>query len=101
MEYCKRGHPWNEENTRYQKHKNGRVQRYCYPCKIEAARAQHLKMKQEIMDYYGGCCACCGETILDFLALDHLNNDGAAHRKAEQLQTGWRTYYWIKRNNFP
>ena len=26
-------------------------------------------------------CACCGETTIDFLTLDHVNNDGAAHRK--------------------
>lgn len=26
-------------------------------------------------------CACCGERELDFLALDHINNDGAEHRR--------------------
>ena len=27
------------------------------------------------------CCACCGEKIFDFLTLDHINNDGADHRR--------------------
>jgi hypothetical protein len=33
---------------------------------------------------YGGNppkCACCGESIVGFLSLDHVNNNGAAHRK--------------------
>src|SRR6266508_2945197 len=100
-EFCKRNHPWNSENTRYQNHKNGRVQRYCYICKLEASRNQHHKRKQKVVDYYGGCCSCCNETVLDFLAVDHIGNDGAAHRKEQNLQTGWHTYYWLIRNNFP
>lgn len=30
---------------------------------------------------YGGCCACCGEDIYEFLAIDHINNDGAEERR--------------------
>jgi len=33
------------------------------------------------MAAYGGFCTCCGEKTLEFLTLDHINNDGAAHRK--------------------
>ena len=29
----------------------------------------------------GGCCACCGETTYEFLQFDHINNNGAAHRR--------------------
>lgn len=31
---------------------------------------------------YGGACTCCKESVFEFLTLEHLNNDGAAHRRA-------------------
>lgn len=40
------------------------------------------KLRREVIDAYGGACACCGETELGFLTVDHPNNDGAAHRLA-------------------
>jgi hypothetical protein len=60
------------------------------------------KLKLEIFTHYGGNppkCACCGETIIDFLSIDHINNDGAKHRKEEGL--GYQFYRWLKNNNFP
>lgn len=59
------------------------------------------KLKQEIVNKYGGSCACCKENILDFLAIDHVNNDGSVHRDKENINTGWHTYLWLKRNNYP
>ncbi len=47
-------------------------------------------------------CPHCDETILEFLTLDHVNNDGAAHRK----ELGWRKggqalYPLLKKLGFP
>jgi hypothetical protein len=56
--------------------------------------------KLKIINYYGGKCACCGESNLIFLNIDHINNDGAEHRR----KIGRRKndiYLWIKSNNFP
>jgi len=30
---------------------------------------------------YGGKCECCGETIQEFLTLDHIQGNGATERK--------------------
>jgi len=30
---------------------------------------------------YGGSCACCGESNIVFLTIDHVNNDGAKRRR--------------------
>ena len=50
---------------------------------------------------YGGDpphCACCGESGLAFLALDHINGGGRRHRK----QTGGGGFYsWLRQNNYP
>ncbi len=44
-------------------------------------RRRRALNKRRVMDMYGGRCACCGESELAFLTIDHINNDGAAHRK--------------------
>ena len=39
------------------------------------------KIKTTVMNLYGKKCACCGETNLGFLTMDHINNDGKGERK--------------------
>ncbi len=39
------------------------------------------ELKAEMVAAYGGCCACCGETEIAFLSLDHTNGGGAADRE--------------------
>ncbi len=38
------------------------------------------------LDYYGGCCACCGEDRDYFLAIDHIDGGGGKHRKETKAQ---------------
>ena len=44
-------------------------------------------------------CSCCGDTILEFLTLDHLNGNGVKHRK--MVGQGNVFYNWVIKNNFP
>lgn len=60
-----------------------------------------LKCKSEALIHYGGNppkCACCGETEIRFLTIDHINNDGAEHRRK---MCGSHIYEWLKWNHFP
>lgn len=65
------------------------------------------RIKLDVIAHYGGKCACCGETEEFFLSADHVNNDGAAHRKSTfkypggERKGGTHIYLWIKRNNYP
>lgn len=60
------------------------------------------RVKNEVIQYYGGKCACCGESELIFLNIDHINQDGAEHRRKQpEASGGARFYYWLKKNNFP
>ncbi len=43
-------------------------------------------------------CIGCSETNIGFLTIDHINNDGAKHRKAIG---SLNLYSWIKQNNYP
>lgn len=60
--------------------------------------------------FYGGVnpkCACCGESIYEFLSIDHINGGGNKHRKEMRSgQTkssfgGATTYRWLINNKFP
>ncbi len=65
----------------------------------ESNRQWARKLRLEILNAYGHRCACCGETIAEFLALDHPNNDGASHRAA--VGEGTKIYMDVKRRGFP
>jgi hypothetical protein len=74
----------------------------------EYNRKSLLKLKRLVMDAYGGHCSCCGETELVFLTIDHVNDDGAEHRReiaaergSKWLQAGAPTYRWLRDNGFP
>jgi hypothetical protein len=70
---------------------------------IEQNKNRRARIKREVFEHYGGIvCACCGETNIKFLTLDHKNNDGNRFRKAQPREAmGWNLYYWIRRNNYP
>jgi hypothetical protein len=66
----------------------------------QCRRAQKLAIKRRraVVTHYGGKCACCGESTFEFLEIDHINNDGAVHRK--KIGKG-NTYKWLIANNYP
>lgn len=63
-------------------------------------RKAYVKLKIEVINAYGGKCACCHETTFEFLTLDHINNDGADHRRKVG---GYTRKVWsdLKKNGFP
>lgn len=66
------------------------------------SRANNQRAKLDAIETYGGKCACCGEAEADFLAIDHINNDGNFHRKTIGHHAGGtRFYYWLRRHNYP
>ena len=70
------------------------------PERFKKATIKNKKIaKDKCYNAYGGyVCACCGVIGESFLTLDHINNDGAEHRK---LFNPSALYRWIIRNNFP
>lgn len=68
--------------------------------KLEKARVQYEALKRAAYAAYGGSvCVCCGETEPMFLCLDHVANDGAAHRK--KIGGAFNLYKWLARNGYP
>lgn len=64
-------------------------------------RLSRDKLKVQVLSKYSKNnfpeCVCCGETVLEFLTIDHINNDGHKQSMDERKAI----YYWLKRNNYP
>lgn len=53
-----------------------------------------------MLKHYGGKCECCSESLFEFLALDHKNGGGNAHRK-EVKQRSANMIGWALANALP
>ena len=81
-----------------------RTSRYRRLCKekglMNYSQRTRQRLRLEILIHYGGSipqCACCGESHIEFLSIDHINGGGKKHRNL----LGGGFYNWIKKNNFP
>jgi hypothetical protein len=78
-------------------------QRYCKACQKSLSQERYRGLRAKVLRAYGGDspkCACCPEADDRFLCVDHIGNDGRAHRKrigpaANQL------YAWLVKHAFP
>lgn len=82
--------------------RSGHLMSYCRPCmnarqRATAKKNRHVgrasqkryygKLRDSVIEGYGALCACCGESHVEFLALDHVNGGGTQHR-ARVKQSG-------------
>jgi hypothetical protein len=65
-----------------------------------AQRRYRDKLRAEAMKAYGGKCKCCGESVDEFLTIDHVNGGGTKHRKAMK-RGGGVFFLWLKQNGYP
>jgi hypothetical protein len=65
----------------------------------EMDKEQKRKIKMKVLQHYGIVCSCpgCGESNIEFLAIDHIEGGGRQHRK----EVGNTIYNWLIKNNFP
>ena len=57
-------------------------------------------LRLEVIEAYGGICDCCGETLAEFLTIDHINGSGKKHR--DSIGGGGANFYrWLKKQEFP
>lgn len=80
--YCRTRLSQRETQRRY-RHAN-REQLNAY--NAEWNRKRNKKVREEMLEAYGGKCACCGESEPLFLELDHIYNDGADDRRIHRNQ---------------
>ncbi len=73
----------------------------CFDYNIKKEKLRYQKLREEVIQAYGGHCICCGEDCSKYLQLDHINNDGKEHRLELSGCRKGGMYAWAKRNNFP
>lgn len=59
----------------------------------EFGKRYNQEAKQRAIVMYGNHCACCNETRLGFLTIDHMNNDGRSDRKSVGSGNGGTRFY--------
>jgi hypothetical protein len=57
-------------------------------------------LRTKVIKHYGEKCACCGESHVEFLVIDHKNGDGASHRKLVGRRSH-EMYRWAIKNGYP
>lgn len=66
----------------------------------EHMREYRKRVRLEVLSHYSGGiprCACCGETTIEFLCIDHINGGGSRQSK----KTGVNIYAWLRKEGFP
>lgn len=91
---------WRNTHPHYMRDwQNKNKKRHFLNCKKYRER-----VRMKCLTYYGGNppkCACCGETIIEFLSIDHINNDGAQQKRDNNLSHGISFFRWLIKNHFP
>lgn len=63
-----------------------------------SGKVRRRKIRNEVLQNYGGKCECCGETERAFLTIDHVNGNGGQHRREIKR---FDIAYWLWLNKFP
>jgi hypothetical protein len=72
----------------------------CRKCGKAKRFSKTRRLKIKVLMHYGAKCVCCGESQIEFLTLDHINNDGAKHKRTIKKR-GSQFYRWIVQNLYP
>ena len=78
----------------------GRRAARCRFCHRDHNNRRNRALRIKVLTHYGGDpprCACCHETTLEFLGLDHINGGGRQQRKT--IKKRW--WEWLRQQGFP
>lgn len=68
------------------------------------SKKRRILIKTEVLTHYGNneCkCVKCGFGDIRALSIDHINGNGAEHRKENKNVRGNHVYEWLRKNKFP
>ena len=114
-----RNRKWCEEHRKQRlEHKRHYAKKHSVECtaKVKRWAQEHpearkrisatwrWKIRLEIIKEYGGKCSCCGETIPEFLTIDHIDGKGAEHRRQMgkgKTFAGAAFYLFLREQGYP
>lgn len=71
--------------------------------RLRKQKEKNQKYRLDALQAYAGKfpkCNCCGESILEFLTIDHISGNGEKHRMKINKR-GTAFFIWLRDNNFP
>ena len=77
----------------------GFITRTCRECRSIEVKKLWNELKIRVINNYGGKCECCGESIPEFLTIDHILGNGKDHR--QKIGRGYKIYKWLEKNGYP
>lgn len=119
---CKIEKPLDDEHfASFKSHRSQRRFRsWCKPCEnermkqwrklrpelvVKSSRMYHANLRLGALKHYSNgtmTCACCSESEVLFLCLDHINGGGNAHRRSlREPGSGFHLYRWLKDQGYP
>ena len=71
--------------------------------KQESDRKRHWQHRLDAIAAYGGHCEICGIANPQYLTIDHIDNNGAEHRRKMMGGNigGWNFYAKLKKEGYP
>jgi len=88
-----------ERNQFYLRKKTGTLyQSLCKSCVNKRGVERERRIRIQMINHYGGKCACCGESHREFLAFDHVNGGGNKHRKIDNIR---KLHMWLYQQKCP
>jgi len=93
---------WEKRNPDQRRERVKQYQRK-YPERLAVRmKRSRTKLRTEVIDAYGNKCNCCGESIIQFLTIDHVNGDGNKDRLASGRKRGGHALYSkLRREKYP
>lgn len=90
---------WRDTHREESRERNREYARTHREKQRESTHKSSQRLKAAVFVAYGGAvCACCGETDIRFLTIDHVDGGGMQHRKV----VGKGNFYrWLRDNNYP
>lgn len=61
-------------------------------------KAYRDRIRATVLEHYQNMCACCADTHVEFLGIDHIEGGGNKHRKSLR---GTNFYKWLIEHKFP
>lgn len=95
-----------EYRAKWQAYKReyNKANRHKYRCSQPIGQAERREFVKNavvnVLTNGEGTCRMCGQGDQDVLCIDHVNNDGAVHRKVDKTSNG-RIWDWMIRNDYP
>lgn len=73
--------------------------RYAMAAKQDRQASRQVEKLRAFNAYGGPICACCGETHIEFLSIDHIHGGGTRHRR--DIGGSARIYRWLRDQDYP